>query len=1296
MFRFRRPAAEDSAPDTSPCVSRRVVLGGLASLAVLFAAPSLAVADTPKPKPTPFGTPAPTPEVRDANGAIAQPTPYYVQASCELSEDYFLTADVLVGPDDKVVPFVNHLNGGAIEAVVMTEATGRLSHVHQDPTTTSGWTISNIPMSISSVTDVAVAASPQGVFVLAFAPVFNGQMYSAISWLTDATTWATGTQLGPGSPVGMLRGGVSPDQTPYFYGWVLNTVKSGKTTYDNYDFVTWICGPSGVASMRSILSLQYPATEQVTIQDAILQYDVNDTGSDVHGVAAVLLDVGADGADGQELSLYPQSGSGFTTSASLYEAGGVSTLLWANTPAPGAWELLTQQVNGDITFVDQTGTQTYLYAAAATVGDGAVAPWLLDGAYTFTVLENGLASVMSQASAGGPFTLPIPLIDGVETIYSVLSDPAQATLFAVFADTTLNVLTKDPTAGWTQHQVHQENATMQEVRSYRAKITVLDANGVPVGVGQAQIGTDRLVGMWQATGNTIIEPGSPVTVTADASGSFSVSIPAEDLDCATLTVQALDGNGNASGEPFVVTPHIDVARFLAGQASLSDTGMLTGSALQSAQTSAGSNLFAGLGGSSGATAVAGAISHVGTLGLGFQPSSPTDVQAATFDLTGSAPAFQTSTDPNAFSIDTAQLNAKRRRAARHLSKRHRRPHGHQVGEVGGISDWWNSVKSDAESAFHGLRRGVLKFKKMVTSWSAEAKQWTINLIVDIGDGLDNLMTYVVDDVRSAVHAISSFFHALGADIVDGIDWLKHHVLELLAEAEANAKIIQGWFSSAIGTAATPGPFMTMADGLSVDTDDFFTDLATNAHNAITDIETAVEDVTFGSAAPLPAPTTDTGSNDADLILKDAGEFAKFLSHCSGSWLLDKIMHHLPSDDPGPAAVADFGPAINQLATDFVDALTLADSIGQLMQTSAQQLFPSTSSFGQTSMTAWFGAVDNTVDDAVQLLQAIADTVIDAMKLALQSMLDTLSYEIQILSGMWQYTLIGQIFKAAGIDPTLSVSHLMGLVVAYPATLINGLQGGGPLFPTTSSSSAAARRTRALKKLGLRGRGPKGRRLGAGNDGWETGLGISAAVVQGIWGLNDIIVDLQTGTEGDGTARQAPSFCAWIDIFAPVVLTILQWPSAKGPGGATMYPFYGGIDTSSKEWPMLPWIIASGIMPSLMGLLEQREPAGSGGNEAAPHGVDDPLKDYYSPIVQMVSGIVNTVLGTAYNVKTSAGGSAIAGGVLGNLSYMLAVLAQKYVNESAEDVPLLIKTVVDAAGNIGAAICIAEATSLPPK
>lgn len=236
---------------------------------------------------------------------------------------------------------------------------------------------------------------------------------------------------------------------------------------------------------------------------------------------------------------------------------------------------------------------------------------------------------------------------------------------------------------------------------------------------------------------------------------------------------------------------------------------------------------------------------------------------------------------------------------------------------------------------------------------------------------------------------------------------------------------------------------------------------------------------------------------------------------------------------------------------------------------------------RSSMTQWFGAVDQTIDDSVALLKAVTDTLLELMKLALQWMLDTLSYQIQILPNDFQYTLIGQIFKAAKIDPTISVGHLVALVCAYPATLINGLHNGGSLFPTTASQAAAVRHVRALERRGLLGlsgsgskhrRGPghgKGGALGDGNDGWETGLGITAAVVQGIWGLNDIVVDLQTGTEGDGTEREASSFCAWIDIFCPVVLTILQWPSAQGPGGTTEYPFYGGMTPAASTGRCCP-------------------------------------------------------------------------------------------------------------------------------
>ncbi len=44
-------------------------------------------------------------------------------------------------------------------------------------------------------------------------------------------------------------------------------------------------------------------------------------------------------------------------------------------------------------------------------------------------------------------------------------------------------------------------------------------------------------------------------------------------------MQALDSNGNTSGDPLDVTPDIDVQTFLAGQGSLTDIGKLTGPGL---------------------------------------------------------------------------------------------------------------------------------------------------------------------------------------------------------------------------------------------------------------------------------------------------------------------------------------------------------------------------------------------------------------------------------------------------------------------------------------------------------------------------------------------------------------------------------------------------------------------------------------------------------------------------------------------------------------------------------------------
>ena len=454
---------------------------------------------------------------------------------------------------------------------------------------------------------------------------------------------------------------------------------------------------------------------------------------------------------------------------------------------PGSPAILWQNQNGIVGFQDETGALNFTgFTYGSPAGDGQVAAWKLNDAYTFTFLDNGLAQVVSEipgTGSGISWTAPIPLVGGIEKIYSLPTDPAESTLFTVAVNVkTLSVLTKDPALGWTQTQVHQDGTSLQSVTSWRAQISILDANRAGVAAGQIQLSTDRPVGFWQASGSTILTPAAPVTLAADSGGKITVSIPAEELDTAVLTAQALDSTGQPSGPALVITPNIDVQNFLAGQGSLTDKGMLTGAgsqpgqALLNAQNTSWDTatqtyvsngpLLPKLTGA-GAGPVAQALNHVANLGLGYQPSSSTDVQSVSFDLTpGVTPTFQSSTDPNAFSSLSASL---------------------------GATTWWDSAKNDAESVFHGLRHGVIKFKKMVSSWDKEAGHWVVNLIVNIGDGIDNLMSYVISDIKTAIHAISSFFQALGADLKNVWEWLKHFVLGVIRDADINAKVLQSWF-----------------------------------------------------------------------------------------------------------------------------------------------------------------------------------------------------------------------------------------------------------------------------------------------------------------------------------------------------------------------------------------------------------------------------------------------------------------------------------------------------------------------
>ena len=82
---------------------------------------------------------------------------------------------------------------------------------------------------------------------------------------------------------------------------------------------------------------------------------------------------------------------------------------------------------------------------------------------------------------------------------------------------------------------------------------------------------------------------------------------------------------------------------------------------------------------------------------------------------------------------------------------------------------------------------------------------------------------------------------------------------------------------------------------------------------------------------------------------------------------------------------------------------------------------------------------------------------------------------------------------------------------------------------------------------------------------------------------------------------------------------------------------------------------------------------------------------------MLSGAADTAFAVSYQVKNDdTYWVDILGTVLGNLSFLLAISGTIWLNETTEDIPVLVKMIVDAIGNVGAAVCIYQSTSLPPR
>ena len=579
------------------------------------------------------------------DGPAASPytAPFSVQSSCVLSEDYFLTDQVIMNSGDKVRPFERA--DGTVEALLLSDAA--VSHLSRSATATSGWKCTALPGStkypLTDVADIAVATGSDGtVWALALKTIKVGgtdaTMY-VLAKLDSSGTWEYIWEYPMVLGLGRLQSGLDPNGNVYFYAFYTSSTDPGTTP--NGSFAVW------QPSVNSNVTMDY-SLDGLDMVDARLFWDpVQHAGSVLRLTSQYVAE------------WHPQTGASTFDPNPTGQITDVAALLWTGWVAyptlPGTYPGYAYQVqSGDIFFStpeSDTLGDADIGSAGSALGQDEVAVWQDGGLFGFAMLLGDTVTVISEYGNPGDVPLdvtnPIPLQPDVTAVFSQPADATHGTLFVVLADATLKVLAKDPAAGWSLVPVLQDGATLQELDCWRVQLSVTDANGAAVADAQVSVTTDRPAGAWQASGSTVLGPGDPATFTADARGRVTFATPAVELDAPQLGVQIVSGVAAADDTaPLMVSPDADVHAFLAGAAPLNDLGTLTGTSLltRKADSTPLCPVLASVPSdqqAQAADAVVTAITQCVKAGQGATPG-PDDAKSWTLDLTGHVPTYTSS------------------------------------------------------------------------------------------------------------------------------------------------------------------------------------------------------------------------------------------------------------------------------------------------------------------------------------------------------------------------------------------------------------------------------------------------------------------------------------------------------------------------------------------------------------------------------------------------------------------------------------------------------------------------------
>ena len=354
----------------------------------------------------------------------------------------------------------------------------------------------------------------------------------------------------------------------------------------------------------------------------------------------------------QMASLYMQTdaASYSTTARITWSAESLLYMGWSPDPQSPTPRMIVQDSSGEVMYTDYLGGPSPL-ATFGKLTPEQIAVWFENDLFTVAVLdtssEDDTITVLAQygsATTGYQFTDGVAIEKGALAVAGLTSDPQQGTLFVVGVDSTLSVLSKDPTLGtWSRIPVCLASAEGQDLTNWRTQITVVDANAVPVAGASVMVTPDRAIGVWQPTGSTLVTPDAPVAFTTNRYGQITLAIVSVDLESPQLSFQLLDATNAPAGDPLAVSPNGDILNYLAVTAPLPQLGSFSGSALLAPSSYDGQPVSAALANlpstdqGPASTAVASMLGSCAAAGQA--PASAPGPQSFLLDMTGAVPVY---------------------------------------------------------------------------------------------------------------------------------------------------------------------------------------------------------------------------------------------------------------------------------------------------------------------------------------------------------------------------------------------------------------------------------------------------------------------------------------------------------------------------------------------------------------------------------------------------------------------------------------------------------------------------------